>query len=148
MPPGNEDPIPAAWFTVEFGDAIKDLPFREVSGIQAEIEVLPMKASSQGKSFTAYVPGRQTIGDITMRRYMTKDMALWKWRKLVEDGKLTDARKNGTITACDQEGKALAKWDVTNAWPSKVSGPNPNATANEPATEEVTIVCESLKRSE
>jgi len=134
---------------VEFGDAIKDMPFREVSGISTEVAVLEQRASApSGRSFTAYLPGRVTIGDITLKRYMTKDLTLWNWRKLVEDGKMTDARKNGTITAVDQEGKPLAKWDVTNAWPSKVSGPIQNAGSTEPAMEELTVVCESLKRSQ
>jgi phage tail-like protein len=149
MVPASGDPLTAAWFSVEFGDAIKDMPFREVSGISTEVAVLEQKASAyNGRSFTAYLPGRQTIGDITLKRYMTKDLTLWKWRKLVEEGKMTDARKNGTITAMDQEGKALAKWEVTNAWPSKVSGPMPNASSTEPAMEEMTIVCETLKRSQ
>jgi len=44
------------------------------------------------------------------------------------------------------DGVALAKWSFTNAWPSKLSGPTLNATSNEVAVEEITIVHEGMTR--
>ena len=44
-------------------------------------------------------------------------MDMWKWRKLVEEGKIDDARENGSITMYDTDGGAVARWDLINAWP-------------------------------
>ena len=59
---------------------------------------------------------------------------------------MKDARKHGSITVYSAEGTPLAKWSFTNAWPSKLSGPSLNATSNEVAVEEITIVHEGMTR--
>jgi phage tail-like protein len=73
-------------------------------------------------------------------------MDLWDWRQLVEDGKVKDARKNGSIVMYDRELKEAARWNFSNAWPSKISGPAPKADGNEIGVEELTIVHEFIKR--
>ena len=142
----GKDPAPSSWFAVEFGSYLKGA-FKEVSGLSHEAEAVTQYSTS-GKQITAIVPGTLKWGDITLKRVMTSDLALWEWRKVVEDGDMAKARANGTITLYDTAGKAAAKWDILNAWPSKVSGPLPNASANQPAMEELTIVCEGFNRSQ
>ncbi len=92
------------------------------------------------------IPGRMKWGDITLKRGMTDDMDMWKWRQLVEEGKIDEARKNGSIVMFDQKGSEVARWDLINAWPSKISGPTANAGSNEIAIEELTVCHESYKR--
>jgi len=73
-------------------------------------------------------------------------MDLWAWRKRVEDGKVKEARQNGSIIMYDRELKEAARWDFRNAWPSKISGPSPKADGNEIGLEEMTIVHEFIER--
>jgi phage tail-like protein len=73
-------------------------------------------------------------------------MDMWKWRALVEQGKIAEARKNGSIVMFDTTGKEIARWNLVNAWPSKLTGPTANATNNEVGIEELEIVHEGYTR--
>ena len=66
---------------------------------------------------------------------------------MVEDGKIEEARMNGTVTMYDQTNKAMAEWTFDNAWPVQVSGPTLNAGANEIAIEELHIAHEGMRRN-
>ena len=55
--------------------------------------------------------------------------------------------KNVTITLFDDDGStALAVWTLTNAWPSKYTAPDFNASSSEIAFESVELVYESMTR--
>ena len=141
-----KDPSVSTWFGIEFQGQIAGA-FRECSGLGSENEVVEEKASGpKGEQIIKKIPGRMKWGDITLKRGMTDDMDMWKWRQLVEEGKINDARKNGSIVMFDQKGDEVARWDLINAWPRKISGPSPNAGSNEVAIEELTIAHESYKR--
>jgi len=73
-------------------------------------------------------------------------MDMWKWRKLVEDGKIQDARKNGSIVMYDESLKEIARWNFVRGWPSKISGPQLQADSNAYGIEELTIVHEGIIR--
>jgi phage tail-like protein len=121
--------------------------FRECSGLGSENEVVEYKASGQkGEFVIKKVPGRLKWNNITLKRGITDAMDMWKWRKLVEQGNIDSARKNGTITMYNQSGTAVAKWNFTNAWPSKLTGPAANAGNNEVAIEEMELTHEGYTR--
>ena len=90
--------------------------------------------------------GLQKFSNITLKRGITDDHDIWKWRTMVMDGKIKDARKNGQIILLDDEGKEAAEWTFTDGWPTKWTGPTFNATANEVAIDTLEIVHEGLKR--
>jgi phage tail-like protein len=92
------------------------------------------------------IPGNLKYEDITLKRGVTPNLEIWDWRKLVEDGKVAEARKNGSITMYTQEGEPVAQWDFENAWPVKVSGPQLASGSNEVALEELRITHEGMHR--
>jgi phage tail-like protein len=121
--------------------------FTEVSGIGSESEVAEQKVAKDGKQVVLKVPGRLKWGNITLKRGLTSSMDLWKWRKMIEDGDVKSARKNGSIIMFDQMLKPVAQWDFKNAWPSKITGPAPKSDSNELVVEEMEIVHEYIVRS-
>lgn len=140
------DPLVSAWFGIEFQGQVIGA-FRECTGLGSENELVEYKASGpKGEYIIKKVPGRMKWNNITLKRGITDAMDMWQWRALVEQGKISDARKNGTITMYNQQGSAIAKWDFVNAWPSKLTGPSANAGNNEVAIEELEIVHEGYKR--
>lgn len=142
----DQDPLVSAWFGVEFQGQVIGA-FRECSGLGSENEVVEYKASGPNGEFVIKkVPGRLKWNNITLKRGITDSMDMWQWRKLVEQGKISDARKNGTITMYNQQGNAVAKWNFLNAWPSKLTGPSANAANNEVAIEELEITHEGYER--
>ena len=142
----REDPIVGFHFALDVQGVIKGY-FTEVSGIGSETEVAEQKVvNEKGIQVVLKVPGRLKWGDITLKRGLTSSMDLWKWRQLVEDGKIKDARKNGSIIMFDQSLKAVAQWDFKSAWPSKITGPAPKSDSNELQVEEIVIVHEYITR--
>ena len=143
-----EDPLVSTFFQIEFQDSVKGA-FRECTGLGSENEVVTYQASSpEGQQVTKMIPGRLKWNSITLKRGITSEMDMWKWRKLVEDGQIKDARKNGSVTMYDHKMTPIAKWDFVNAWPSKLTGPSANANANEVGIEELVITHEGYQRTQ
>jgi len=142
----EKDPVVSAWFGVEFQGQVVGA-FRECTGMGSENEVVEYKASGpKGEYIMKKVPGRLKWNNITLKRGITDAMDMWKWRKLVEQGKVTEARKNGSIVMFNQEGVEVSRWEFINAWPSKLTGPSANATNNEVGIEELELTVEGYAR--
>ncbi|MCZ7666776.1 MAG: phage tail protein [Chloroflexi bacterium] len=73
-------------------------------------------------------------------------MDIWNWRKQVEDGDVDSARHNGSIMMYDQHLNPVARWNFENAWPVKVTGPQPKSDSNDIGVEELTIAHEYIVR--
>jgi len=144
---GREDPLIGFHFALDVQGEIAGY-FTEVSGIGSETEVIEQKVvNEKGVETVLKIPGRLKWGDITLKRGITSSLDLWNWRKMVEDGKVGGARRNGSIIMYDQELKEKARWNFLQAWPSKISGPTPKADSNEISIEELTLVHEYITRA-
>jgi phage tail-like protein len=142
----REDPLVGFHFAIDVQGVIKGY-FTEVSGLGSESEIAEQKVvNEKGVQVVLKVPGRVKWGDITLKRGLTSNIDLWNWRKMVEDGNVKAARKNGSIIMFDQSLKAVAQWDFKNAWPSKISGPSVKSDDNALTMEEMTIVHEYIVR--
>jgi phage tail-like protein len=141
------DPLVSFNFFVSVGPI--QAAFRECHGLGSENDVVEYKASDQfGKDVYQKQPGKLKWDNITLKRGITNDLALWNWRKQVEDGDIEGARQNGSIVMYNQSGAPVASWNFERAWPSKLSGPSLNAQTNEVAIEEVVIAHEKLVRTQ
>jgi phage tail-like protein len=122
--------------------------FTEASGIGSEHEIVEHKVvDDSGHEIVQKIPGRLKWENVTLKRGITDAMDIWDWRKLVEDGKMGDARTNCSIIMMDRNYEDVARWDFVNAWPSKVSGPSVKSDSNEFGVEEVTLVHEGMVRA-
>ncbi|MDZ4764662.1 MAG: phage tail protein [Chloroflexota bacterium] len=140
------DPIVSYNFSLDLGGKATGY-FTEVTGLGSETEVTEHKITAQGdKEAVRKIPGRLKWGDITLKRGLTGSMDIWEWRKTVEDGKVDQARVNGSIMMYDNIGNLVAQWDFVSAWPSKLSGPSLNTDSSAVGIEEVTIVHEGISR--
>src|SRR6185437_5829065 len=105
----SANPVVSAWFGVEFQGQVVGA-FRECSGLGSENEVVEYKASGpKGEFIIKKVPGRMKWNNITLKRGITDAMDMWQWRKMVEQGKIDDARKNGSIVMYSQDGAEVAR---------------------------------------
>ena len=138
--PDREDPLVGCQFSLEIQGVIKGY-FTEVSGLGSEHDIVEHKVVDEsGHDMVMKIPGRLKWSDITLKRGITSSMDVWDWRKQVEDGDVQGARKNGSVVMYDQSYSQIARWNFSNAWPSKVSGPSLNAQNNEFGIEEMVIV--------
>lgn len=143
----NDDPLVGFHFVVEVQGKVTGY-FTEVAGLGSETEIIEHKIMSDGakESIVRKIPGRLKWGDITLKRGLTSNMDMWVWRKMVEDGDVSGARSDGTITMLSQDLQPVAEWTFVKGWPSKITGPAPKSDGNEVGIEELTIVHEGIKR--
>lgn len=142
----DQDPLVSAWFGVEFQGVVKGA-FRECTGLGSENEVTEYKGTGKnGQTIIQKIPGNMKWNNITLKRGITDDMDMWKWRKMVEDGDIANARKNGSVIMYNHKSEEIARWNFVRAWPSKLTGPSANANNNEIAIEELEIVHEGYER--
>jgi phage tail-like protein len=144
--PGRTDPLTGYHFYLEI-DGITQAVFRECGGLTSESQAIEYKeATKDGMTVIKKVPGVLKWSDISLKRGITDVMELWNWRKQVEDGKVNEARKNGSIVLYNQENVEVARWNFVSGWPVKMAGPTLNASSDDIAIEEITIAHEGLSR--
>jgi phage tail-like protein len=142
--PSPEDALAGYSFSIEI-DGVTIAQFKEVSGINAEIQTIEHRENKiGGLPVMKKLPGAKKWGDLTMKKGRTDNKALWDWIKSVQDGNMPAARKNGSITLFDYAHGEVSRFNFINAWPSKVSIGSLNAGGNDILLEEVTIVHEGL----
>ena len=81
----------------------------------------------------------------SLKTFITDSDELWKWRQTVIDGQTQ--RKSGSIVLLDESGAEKLRWNFSNAWPSRWTGPSFNATDTAVAVETLEITIEELKRA-
>ncbi|AFZ67623.1 phage tail protein [Deinococcus peraridilitoris] len=144
---GAADPLVAAYFGVDFQNGVKGA-FRECTGLGSESQVVEYRATDErGKPILIREPGTMKYNDIVLKRGITSEMDMWQWRKQVEDGDVSGARRSGTVTLFNQKGEPVAEWTIDMAWPSKLNGPTYDAKTNEVAIEELTITHHGYRRT-
>jgi phage tail-like protein len=139
--------LPVSHFKVDVQGMVTGY-FLECSGLGSENEVIEHKVITEtGQELVITTSGRLKWEQITLKRGITESMDMWEWRQLVEEGKTEEARRNGSITMYNQKGEAKAQWDFRDAWPVKLSGPQPKTDSNDIGVEELVIQHEYIKRT-
>ena len=142
----ESDPLVGFQFSLDLQGQVTGF-FSEVSGIGSESEIVEHKVvTDKGIEVVQKIPGRLKWNDVTLKRGITDNLEIWEWRKLVEEGTLDKARKSCSIIMYDRAGKPQARWNFTNAWPSKVTGPEAKADSNDLGVEEMVLEHEGLER--
>jgi phage tail-like protein len=142
----HEDPLVGFHFSVEVQGVVTGY-FTECTGLGSEHEVIEHNVvTEKGMEVVMKIPGRLKWENIVLKRGITSNMDIWDWRKQVEDGQVTDARHDGSITMFDQELNPVARWEFKRGWPLKVTGPQPKSDSNEIGIEELTIAHEYITR--
>jgi phage tail-like protein len=138
--PARNDPYSALNFLVEI-DGIAVAGFTECFGLSTETDVIEYREGGE-PTRSRKIPGLTRYAPIVLKRGITKNRDLWKWRKTVIDGRIS--RRSVSIVLLDEEHKEVARWNVVNAWPSKWEGPHLNAKSSEVAIETLELVYEGL----
>lgn len=141
-----KDPFRGFRFKVEIG-GITRAGFREASGLDASNDAVDYREGDEDPHLHKLL-GLQKYSNVTLKRGITDDLDLWKWRQKAMKGDMKDgaARQNVQIKVLDDEGKEAAEWTLVRAWCTKWTGPTFNATANEVAIDTIEITHEGLDR--
>lgn len=144
MPGERIDPYKNFRFLVEI-DGVVQAGFSEYTIPDSTQE--PIEYREGNEPITARkLPGLIKYGNVTLKWGITDSLELYQWRKQVEDGKMKDARRNMAVMLLDEEGTEKARWEFTNAWPSKYDAPDLNAKGTDVGIETLEIAHEGMER--
>lgn len=137
------DPFASFNFLLEI-DGITKAGFSEVTGLNSETNQIEYREGNEG-IIPRKLPGLTKVGNVTLKRGVTVDTDLFKWRKTVTDGDL-DRKASMSIVLRNEKGDEAVRWNLLNAWPSKYTAPDLKANANEIAIEALELTHEGLVR--
>lgn len=118
--------------------------FSEVSGFDATIDPIEYREGDMATETPLKVAGLRKYGNITLKKGIITGQVLYDW---IAKG-LTAAveRKTVTISLLDEAQAVVASWQVINAWPTKYTAPDFNATSNEIAIETLELAHEGMTK--
>jgi phage tail-like protein len=137
------DPYFGFNFLVEI-DGIAQAGFQECSGLDSTTANIDYREGGD-PLHVRKLPGLNSFSPISLKRGITDSDELWKWRLTAVEGKAE--RKNGSVVLLDQTGAERIRWNFSNAWASKWTGPAFNSTGNAIAVETLEITHEELLRA-
>ena len=89
------------------------------------------------------MPGMRKASDVTLKKGIFKDdKALWDWINSIKLN--TIKRATVTISLLDESGKPVKTWELTNAWPKKITVEGFKADGNTAAIETLILAHEGV----
>ena len=146
----SEDPLQTSRFAIEFDTTVAGLII-SCDGLESKSEVTEAFAGGLGgkERPTSRTPGVLSFSPLQLKLFVLKgDNYFESWFKKIQDGKLKDATRDGTIKMYDSENKAVAEWTFTGAWPSQIAYNDLDSESNEAMTMSVTLAYENFERNQ
>lgn len=136
-----EYPLPKFHFQVQWGGT--NIGFTEVTGLEVTTEKIEYRDGASKEYHKIRMPGMQTFGDLTLKRgVFTGDNDFYAWWNTVALN--TVERRDITISPLNESHEPVVVWKVKNAWATKVTSTDLNASGNETAIETIVITHEGL----
>ncbi|MCP1489802.1 phage tail-like protein [Pseudomonas fluorescens] len=132
-------PIPTYRYRVAVGD--QEMAFSAVSGLEVSYETIEYKDGTGG---VFRMPGQSTPVHITLRRGMVVGKSqLYDWISSISLNQVE--KKDISISLTNASGnELLVTWNISNAFPTKLSAPNFDASSNEVAIEELSLLADAV----
>jgi phage tail-like protein len=135
-------PLPSFSFQVSWG-ATQNIAFQEVSGLEAETQVLEYRHSNSKAYSTIKMPGIAKYNNVTFKKgIFVKDATFWSWYSKIQMN--TYPRVTVVVQLLDQNSQATMTWTLKNAWVTKISAPTMKSDGNEVAIESIGVAHEGL----
>jgi phage tail-like protein len=140
---GSTWPMPKFRFEADLGAELQGVAFQEISGMEAENQVIEYRKSNSPLFSTEKMPGIVKYGNIIMRRAVfVNDNSFWNWHQEIQMN--TVKRRTIVIKLLDGTGAVTMQWTLHNAWPTKITSTNLKSEANEVAVDTIEIAHEQL----
>jgi phage tail-like protein len=114
------DPLASYSFFVDI-TGVTVAQFKEVTGLGISIGIVENRSNQlKGQPILQKMPGSVKYDDIHLSRGKVADPSFWKWMQTVQEGKISDARKDGSIILYDYAHGEVTRYNFFDAWPSRV----------------------------
>lgn len=135
-------PLPSFYFKVSVTD-VGDISCSEVSGLETEYDMIEYRAGDSPIFTKQKMPGMRKASDVTLKKGVFKDdKAMWDWINSIKLN--TIKRATVTISLLDESGKPVKTWELTNAWPKKITVEGFKADGNTAAIETLILAHEGV----
>ena len=135
-------PLPSFYFKVSVTD-VGDISCSEVSGLETEYDMIEYRAGDSPVFTKRKMPGMRKASDVTLKKGIFKDdKAMWDWINSIKLN--TIKRATVTISLLDESGKPVKTWELTNAWPKKITVEGFKADGNTAAIETLILAHEGV----
>ena len=135
-------PLPSFYFKVSVTD-VGDISCSEVSGLETEYDMIEYRAGDSPVFTKQKMPGMRKASDVTLKKGIFKDdKAMWDWINSIKLN--TIKRATVTISLLDESGKPVKTWELTNAWPKKITVEGFKADGNTAAIEALILAHEGV----
>ena len=106
-------------FYVEINDLTQAV-FTEMNGLQVETVYEDVEEGGNNE-FVHRLPGRMKVGNLTLKRGITKSNDLFQWCASILRGKID--RRAVTVRMFNSKGEEMVRWNFVDAYPVKWTGP-------------------------
>lgn len=152
---GLEYPLTKMNFLVTVDEVSGTAAFTEVSGIEATVDVIEFRQGNAHSLAPVKIPGLVKHGNVTLKFGYTLNSAFKTWiQECVSEVRGEMPRSRVEIEMIDINGGAPQSlqeniggtrvWVLTNAWVTKYTAPDLNASTSEVAIESVELAYEEL----
>lgn len=132
-------PIPTYRFIVSLGD--EQVPFTSASGLDINFDTIEYR-DGMGNWFK--MPGQRQIPNITLSKgvFPGKNM-IYEWINSIQLNQVE--KKDIMISLTNEAGtEVLVSWNISNAFPTSLTSPSFDATSNEIAVQQVTLMADRV----
>lgn len=156
IPNGIYYPLTKMNFLVSITNVNGVAAFNEVTGIEGSVDVIEFRQGNAASLAPIKIMGLVKHGNVTLKMGYTRDNAFKTWlQNCLSERRAGDLRENVTIELIDitssspttvptATGDATLAWILKNAWVTKYTGADLNASTSEVAIESVEIAYEEL----
>ena len=143
-------PIAAFHFRVTIDG--EQISFQEVSGLDHEVDVIEYRHGDSEVFSNIKLAGLTKTTDLTCKKGVFKDddRLLELMNQVYEKDYYSnnpDSRMDILVELLDETGDTMMTWNITNAFPIKLTGPSLNSGSSEVAVEEIVFTYEGLETS-
>ena len=125
-------------------DGVRVAMLTEVTGLGWERDVIEVREGGDPGATTRRLPGRMKPGEVTLTRGLTTDLTFEQWMR--DPVPVGQPRRTVSLALFDAEGRAVARYHLEHAWPSKLAVTGLRSGGTEIALESLTLVHEGLER--
>ena len=119
---------------------------QEVSGLGMEIAVAEYRGGNFKDNTPMKITGTYKVPDVTLKRGVIGELdTLYVWLDQVRNGSQTALRTVSIQLLSEDHGAVAQEWKLTNARPTKYTGPSLTGKGTDVAIEELVLACERIE---
>jgi phage tail-like protein len=136
------DVLVASYWTLEAQGKVTGV-FSKLEGGGSKNKLVEYRyVNAKGQPMIKYEPAAMELTPYKLSRGQTGNLEMIKWRKLVEEGKMQEARASVSIVSYTTDGQEVARVNLERAWVSELTNGPLDPKSGDFVVETVTIVYE------